>query len=58
MTNTMPDHRLVHWTVLADDLDRLREIARREDRSITAEARRAIKRYVRDPTEEKDNHER
>ncbi len=57
MTTTMPDDlRLVHWHVPADDLDRLREIARAQDRSITATARRAIKAYLRDPAElEKEN---
>ena len=47
--------QLVHWTLPRDDLDRLRELARREERSITAEARRAIRWHVKALEREDDD---
>jgi hypothetical protein len=49
--------QLVHWVLPRDDLDRLRELARREERSITAEARRAIRRHVKALEREEDDDE-
>jgi hypothetical protein len=55
---TATEHtQLVHWTLPRDDLDRLRELARREERSITAEARRAIRQHV-EALERADDGER
>lgn len=47
MTTThTQQHALVHLRFETKQLDALRELARREDRSVTAEVRRAVARHL------------